>query len=340
MNETLPTLQDVATAAGVSTATVSRAINQPDKVKEKSRNKINDAIVKLGYAPHGAARALASRRTQTIGAIVPTIDNGIFAKGIHYLQRGLKEANYTLLLASSNYNSDEELNEARTLISRGIDGMVMIGETHHPGVYELLNRHSIPVVNLWIYDPQSKYSCIGFDNSLVGRRIAEYLLAQGHKDIAVISGFQARNDRATQRVSGIRQFLQQQGLELKPELVRECRFSVDDARLAFQDLVNSGHPFTAVICGGDILALGALSAARDLGISVPESLSITGFDNLEICAALSPGLTTIDVPAKKMGKYAAEYLLKCIKNQEKGIHRMQLDADLIIRETSGPAPTR
>jgi LacI family transcriptional regulator len=334
MRNSKPTLQDVATAAGVSTATVSRCINQPTQVKEKLRDKVNEAINRLGYAPHGAARALASRRSHTIGAVIPTIDNGIFANGIHYLQQGLSEANFTLLLASSNYSLDEELREVRSLITRGIDGMVLIGAEHHPEVYEMLERHQVPVVNLWTYNSQSIHSCIGFDNAAAGRKVAEHLFNMGHRDIAVISGIQVDNDRARERIEGVRQYLQEKGLELKPELVRECRYSAEKSSLALTDLIVAGHRFSAVICGNDILALGALSALRQLDIPVPKTLAVTGFDNLEITAALSPSLTTINVPARRMGTLAATYLLNCIQTGNRDITRIKLPADLKVRETT------
>jgi len=335
MLKSKPTLQDVATAAGVSTATVSRCINQPAQVKEKLRDKVNQAIESLGYAPHGAARALASKRSHTIGAIVPTIDNGIFAKGIHYLQRGLSEANYTLLLASSNYSLIEELHEVQSLISRGIDAMVLIGQEHHPQVYEMLNRQQIPFVNLWAYNQNSAVSCIGFDNKSAGRKIAEHLVNMGHTEIAVISGIQANNDRAKQRIAGITEYLSEHDLKLRLELIRECRYSTEQAAIAFSELKATGYPFTAVICGNDILALGALVSARQMSIDVPKSLSISGFDNLDIATAISPSLTTINVPARRMGTLAASYLLDCIKNNNRDITRINLPAELRVRETTG-----
>ncbi len=331
-----PTLQDVAAAAGVSTATVSRCINHPTKVKDELRNKVEQVINVLGYAPHGAARALASKRTDSIGAIIPTIDNGIFAKGIHYLQRGLTAANFTLLLASSNYSPDEELQEVKSMISRGIDAMALIGEDHHPKVYELLSQHQIPLVNLWTYNEHSVHSCIGFDNRFAGRKVAEYLVAMGHRKIAIISGIQANNDRAIQRIIGVREYLGEQGLLVEPELVRECSYSIGQAQLALSDLMVAGHNFSAVICGNDILAFGALSAARQLNISVPETLSIIGFDNLDITTAISPSLTTINVPAKQMGQLAASYLINSIKNNARDIVRINLPAELAIRESTGP----
>ena len=153
----------------------------------------------------------------------------------------------------------------------------------------------------------------------------------------MITGVRANNDRARDRLLGVKQALQAKGLTLAPELIRECRYSSAQASNALTDLVAAGNTFSAVVCGNDIIALGALCAARQLDIAVPQALSITGFDNLEITAMLSPSLTTINVPARRMGALAATYLLNCITNDSRNISHMQLPADILIRETTGIA---
>lgn len=333
-----PTIADVAKYTNVSTATVSRCLNQPDKVKLEVRERITKAIHDLGYVPSGAARALASRRTHTIGAIVPTIDNAIFSVAIQNLQSVLTQANFTLLLASSAYSLDEELRELNSLLSRGIDGIVLVGEMHHPKVYEAIENQEIPYVNLWTYNPKSKYSCIGFDHLKAGEQLAEHLLNLGHTKIGVISGFQENNDRALLRFQGIQQTLKAKNLEIPESRIIECRFSVEEANAAVHELLDRRPEITAISCGNDVLAIGALSAARDRGIKVPEELSITGFDNMGIIPFLDPALTTVNAPSRRMGTKAAEYILKQIKNNSTEIERVELNAELIIRDTTGLAP--
>ena len=135
-----PTLHDVAAKAGVSTATVSRCLNEADAVRSELRERVQSAIAELGYTRHGAARALASQRAHAVGAVIPTLDNAIFATGIQALQDRLSKAGYTLLLASSNYDADEELKQVRSLIERGLDGLMLIGEARPPGLYALLQQ--------------------------------------------------------------------------------------------------------------------------------------------------------------------------------------------------------
>jgi len=333
-----PTIADVAEQAEVSTATVSRCLNQPNKVKPEVRERITQAIKDLGYVPSGAARALASRRTHTIGAIVPTIDNAIFSEAIQHLQSGLTQENYTLLLASSGYSLDEELREVNSLLSRGIDGIVLVGEMHHPQVYAAIEQQAIPYVNLWTYNPTSKYSCIGFDPITAGMQLAEHLLGLGHTEIGIISGFQENNDRAILRLKGIQTALKSNGLVIPESRIIECRYSVEQANRSLHELLDRHPEITAISCGNDVIAIGALSGARDRGIKVPEQLSITGFDNMKIIPFLSPALTTVNSPSKRMGAHAAEYILKQIQNKTLDIERIELTAELIIRETTGKAP--
>nr|CAA6816673.1 MAG: Transcriptional regulator, LacI family [uncultured Thiotrichaceae bacterium] len=331
-----PTLQDVADAAGVSTATVSRSLNQPDKVKPEVRETINTAIKSLGYVPHGAARALASRRSHTIGAVVPTIDNAIFSEAIQYLQHGLSQHNYTLLLAQSAYSQEEELREVQALLSRGIDGLVLVGEDHDPAIFELVKQYRIPYLNLWTYRPDSPHSCIGLDNVLAGQQPAKHLYELGHRKIGVITAILKNNDRARQRLLGVRSYLEAQGLQPEDKQVAECRYSGEQARQAMHELMARCPDLTAVICGNDILALGALCAARELGLAVPEDISVTGFDNLEIISVLSPALTTMHAPSRRMGAQAAEYLIQQIQAGTNDVERVEIQADLIVRETTGP----
>ena len=336
MSQSKPTLQDVANAANVSTATVSRCLNQPDKVSPDLQKKIRQVIDDLGYMPDGAARALASRRSNTIGAVVPTIDNAIFSKAIQYLQKGVAEEGYTLLLAQSSYSFDEEFREVQALLTRGIDGLVLVGEDHHPGVYAAIRQQGIPHVNLWTYNPYSEFSCIGLDNVAAGRQIAKHLNDLGHEKVGIITGILLHNDRAQQRVTGVRDYLKEQGIHTSSDYTEECRYSAEQGRAALRKLLKRHPDITAIICGNDILALGALSGARELALDVPQRLSITGFDNLEILTAISPALTTMNSPSRRMGTRAAEYIIEQITTNTRTIERIELSTDLIVRETTAP----
>ncbi len=331
-------LSDVARHANVSTATVSRVLNTPEKVAEQKRLQIQAAIDELGYIPDGAARALASRHTKTIGAVVPTLDNAIFAAGIQALQSRLKRLGYTLIVASHEYDLTEELHEVKTLIRQGIEGIMLVGTGHAPQLQNILEGKKIPYVYCWTSDPSSTQPYIGFDNKRAAKKITEYLLDLGHTKLAVVSGHTENNDRATQRLSGTQEAMTARGLSLPHEMILERSYSVKQGREAMRILLQSSVLPTAVICGNDVLALGALSECQAAGIQIPEEISITGFDDLDMSSQLIPALTTMHVPSAEMGKRAAEFLVARINGETTLLHT-EIDVDLMIRDTTAKPRT-
>ena len=335
--QSLPGIADVAALAGVSTASVSRVINGSDRVGEATRQRVLDAIEQLGYVPDAAARALSSRRLRAIGAIVPTLDNAIFARGIQALQRRLAQRNYTLLVASSEYDLYEELSEARALMTRGVDAMMLVGAAHSPELYEALARKPLPFVNCWTYTPDAPHPSIGFDNRKAMHRVVDYLVSLGHRRVGMIAGFTEENDRARERVEGVQEALEQRGLEIKPGQLLQRAYEVREGREAARMLIRQAEPPTALICGNDVLALGAIFEAQAQGIAVPEALSIVGFDDLPAAASLSPALTTVRIPVREMGRRAADYLLDRLSGHDTPLHT-ELHADLVVRGTTAPPP--
>jgi LacI family transcriptional regulator len=332
-----PTQSDIAKAAGVSTATVSRVLNGSPLVRPAVRERIEGVIAKLGYFPHAAARALASRRTYTIGAVIPTLNNAIFAASVNALERELQAARYTLFLAVSNYDLDAEENQARRLVERGIEGIMLVGNAHSPRVYEMLDAAGIPQVNTWAFDPRRGRPNIGFRNGEAAALVVDHLLQLGHKRIGMVVGIVEGNDRARDRLAAVRKRLAAHGLALVPEATMEAEYAISAGRAAMTRILETGVMPTALIGGNDVLALGLLFEAQDRGIAVPEQLSITGFDNLSLTEHIRPSLTTVDVPATEMGHLAARALLKSIEGR--GRPRSQrLAAPLLVRETTAPPP--
>ncbi len=329
------TAQEVARAAGVSMATVSRVLNGKPSVDEQLRKRVMAAATRLGYTPHAAARALASQRSRTIGAVIPTLENINFAIGVEALQRRITEAGYTLLLASSNYDRDEELRQVRALAAHGVAGMMLVGGCHAPALYELLRAKRIPFVNTWVLD--AKHPSVGFDNREIGRTLARHLLDLGHVRFGVISQIAAMSDRAAERVIGIREVLAARGVAPPEERLIERPYKIVEGREALRDLMRFATPPTAVICGTDMLALGALIAAQQLGIVVPRDLSVAGINDVEYAANLAPALTTIRLPADEIGDRAAEYLLGCIDRRPM-IATSRVPFELVVRASTAVVP--
>lgn len=305
----LPTLEDVAKRAQVSTATVSRSLNTPDRVAKATRDKVNAAIAALDYSPNFGARALASKRTNTYGAIIPTMANAIFASGLQAFQEALAERGATLLVASSFYDHEIEEQQIRSMVARGADGLLLIGNSRSEAIYQFLEQQNIPIVLTWIFNAKSKYNMVGFDNRAASFELTQRAIGLGHRRFAFLSAVRHNNDRAAERVKGAQQALAAAGIDPNSMPILETPYSIEEAGDTFEQLVNLDSKPTIVMCGNDVQAVGALKKAREMGIDVPGDISITGFDDLEIASVVDPGITTVHVPHRQMGRRSAELLV-------------------------------
>ncbi len=328
-------LSDVARLAKVSTATVSRALMLPHKVKAPTIARVQEAVRCLGYVAHGAARALASRRTHTIGAVVPTLDNAIFANTTHALQKTFDAAGYTLLLACHEFDAAVEVRLTRALIERGIDGLVLLGTSHAPQLYELIAQRQIPYVLTWALDRSGRHPCVGFDNRAAAVQLTNHLLGLGHREFAMISGVTTNNERARDRLQGTRDALAARGIQLAPARVIEKPYSLASGREGLRTMMSHARPPTAILCGNDVLAIGAIAECNTLGIAVPQQVSITGFDDMEIASLLSPGLTTVHFPTQELGQLAAAQLLSRLAGGSDA-RQHELPVELKVRGTTAP----
>lgn len=331
----LPTLDDVARRAQVSTATVSRCLNSPQRVNPETRARILTIVDELGYTPHFGAKALASNRTNTIGVVIPTMESAIFALGLQALQDELSSSGVTLLVATSHYDPTREAEQIRALLGRGVDGLALIGEARPEATYRLLEERRVPFVLLWTHQPGCPHHCIGFDNRTAARHMAELVLGTGHRKIAMIAGVTASNDRAAQRIAGVRDALLAAGIALEVPYLVETRYTVDESADAAKELLALSSPPTAIICGNDVQAAGTLRAARELRISVPGRLSVVGFDDIELAIAVTPPLTTVRVPHRRMGQAAAQLLLQLVRTGSAGESRC-FETAIIQRSSLAP----
>ena len=313
-SDSTPTLFDVAARSGVSTATVSRCLNFPDQVAEKTRKKVMAAVTELGYMPNFGARVMAARRTNTIGAIIPTMENAIFARGLQAFQEELRTAGFTLLVASSSYRADVEEEQIRSLVARGADALLLIGYDRDDKIYEFLNAQQVPALVTWALDRTASRPSVGFDNKASMKALAREVIRLGHKKLAVISADTASNDRARMRLEGIKEAMHEAGLEIDDMPVIETPYGIENGARALEKLMLHRVKPTAVLCGNDVLAVGAIQRAREMGLNVPGDLSITGFDDIELAQVAYPGLTTVHVPHREMGRRAARVLIGLVQN--------------------------
>jgi LacI family transcriptional regulator, galactose operon repressor len=328
-------LSDVAKRAGCSTATVSRVLNKHDRVNRLARERVAAAIQDLGYVRNGAAQALRSRRSRMIGAIIPTLNHAIYAHLLSALQGYINEHGYSLLVATSGFQIEQELREARLLIERGAEGLVLVGHTHADELYVALENKGVPFVNTYTYKPDSKHSSVGFDNRSASRQIVDFLIDLGHRDFAVMVGFQKDNDRVKDRIAGALEAIATRGVAASDTIVLEEPYSIEGGREGLRRIFARSTRPTALVCGSDVLAFGAIIECDSMGISVPRAISIVGFDDLEFAAHLRPPLTTVRVPAAEMGRRAGEFLLAHIGGDPHAAH-YPLETNLILRRSAAP----
>lgn len=303
-------LRDVATRAGVSMATASRVMNQPELVRPPLRQRVVEAAKELRYVPNPAARALARRRTMRIGAVIPTVDYAIFARFVAALTRRLRQDGYGLLVSFDEFDPKLEATEIHGLVAAGIDGMILVGDRRDADLYTLLESSRIPHVVTNILSSAPGRVSVGQDNRAAAELVAHHLLDLGHRHIGIIDAPAAFVDRAALRLEGVRAALGARALP--PPAVVERRLTIADGRAGFRALMARNPEATAVICGNDVLGIGACLEARAMGLDVPGDVSITGFGGLEIAAEMDMGLTTVTIPMTDLGTRAAESLLALI----------------------------
>jgi LacI family transcriptional regulator len=335
------TTSDVARLAEVSTATVSRTLNTPSLVRPEVRERVEAAIEKLGFIPNDSARALRQNQTRLIGVVVPTLSYALYAEFYGRLQEALAKHGFFALLATSEYDLDVEAEQAIRLIRQGAQGLVLVGKVRDKRLSNFLAASRVPTVNTYVVDPTDNTNNVGFDNVKAIESAVDHLIALGHHRIAMLSGITTRrNDRALARRRGYEAIMQRNGLETEG-WVEEAPYTIAGGRSALRSMLDRALGPTALVCGSDMLAIGALQECKTRSISVPSDLSIMGFDDLEIAEHLDPPLSTVEVPSKEMGITAAECIVGLCLGTELP-SRTVFETGLVIRSTTAPprAPSR
>ena len=327
--------RDVALLAGVSTATVSRALNSPATVDPDTLARVREAVKKLRYVPHGGARSLRSQRSRMVGAIVPSFDYALYARTTSALQQRLGEHGYSVVLAEHHYDLQQELQVARQLIEHSVDAFMFVGVDHDPGLFALLEDYGRPFVLTWGVDSTGRHPCVGFDNRAAGHAIARHVLALGHKRIALLSSPLQGNDRGRERVAGLGAALAEAGAP-QPHIEYAQRITLGAAQEAMQNILKREPRPTAVLATNDVMAVGAMVACRNAGIRIPEDISITGIDNTDLGATQVPGLTSVRTPIVEIGTAAAEQLISRLEGKAFDA-KQALPFEVVVRSSTGPA---
>jgi LacI family transcriptional regulator len=326
------TVRDVARAAGVSVATVSRVINNPALVVAAKRDAVYRALEMLDYMPNRLARALISRRSKAIGLVVPTIGNPIFAPNMAAIERVADAAGYALLIHCCERDPARELKQIRALIERGIDGLIVTGSEHLPELGELLARNKLPFVSQDVSRQLPLGPSLALDNVGAMELAIDHLVEQGHREIAVLTGPIHNTPPIAERFAAAAARVRWHGLALPDRwLVVTPDYDGPSVRAAARALLKSAGP-KAVACTGDILSLGLVAECRALGLGVPTDISIIGCGNTGMGQYVDPPLTTVHMPVAEMGAMAARNLLALIAGETLRDFTV-LPCELLIRQS-------
>jgi LacI family transcriptional regulator len=331
--------KDVARLAGVSTATVSRVINLPDQVQAETCTAVRDAMRKLRYVPHAAARTLRSHRSRMIGAVVPSFSYALYARTTSAMQDVLDKAGYSLVVAEHHYDLTVELRVTEQLLSRGVDALVFVGLHHDPALFTMLADYGRPYTLTWGVDPMQRHPSIGFDNRAATFAMAQHLISLGHRRFGLLSAYPDGNDRATERGGGLRDALKQAGLTLDEACVQYGPIDLGTASGMMDRVLALKKRPTAVLATNDVFAVGGMMACRKAGLAIPNDISITGVDNTDLGATQTPPLTSIGTPIVEIGRATAEQLLARLDGRPYAAFQT-LPFELILRGSTGRAPRR
>lgn len=327
------TIRDVAAESGVSITTVSRALNGSGRVGAETRNRVLDTAVRLGWQPNDLARSLHGGATGTIAVLVPDITNPFFPELVKGVQAVANERGNLLLLCQTGDDDSTAVEELQHLRRKRVDGVVVVGGMP-PSDSLAAAVAGVPLVTV-DRDTGLGGSWVVRSDHLGGGRLAtEHLIELGHEHIAHIAGPQSLSV-ARDRLEGYRQALDSAGLSYEESLVVEGDFLESSGYDALCLLRRRRRSFTAVFCGNDLMALGALRALEDLGLDVPSVVSVVGFDDIHLASYLRPGLTTVRQPIEKLGQRAAELLLTDAMDGGTAVSET-LDVHLVRRESTAP----
>lgn len=295
------TLRDVAREAGVSVATASRVLNGSPSVSPATREEVLRVLARLDYAPDPLARALNAGGTNTVGAVIPTINHAIFAEFLEALEARLDANGYCLLMATTGMDPRVELERARSLLEMGARALVVTGLDHDPELTGLARRFGAPVVATSIHEASASLPTIGYDNAALGRQAMRHLLDLGHLDIALVSGPTAQNDRARLRILGAESV---EGVRSLRKI--ETELSVGGGVVAATRALAWERRPTALLCVTDLTALGAMFELQRSGLVLPQDMSVMGFDHISWSAHSHPRLTCVSLPVARMGEESAQ----------------------------------
>lgn len=327
-------MYDVARHAKVSPMTVSRVLRQPDKVAEKTRNRVLETIRKVGYVPNLIAGSLASNRSNVIGLIVPSIKNSLFADTIQGTADVLRTAGFQLMIADSGHSLADEEALIAAFLGQRVSGIILHNTTHTDRARQLIRRSGVPVIETGDLAKKPIDMTVSYSNFEAAKAMTLYLANRGYRNIGFVSLSDRDNDRARERRRGYMAAMEALGRTPDPALAIQVAPGFASGAEALVHLVESSKPVDAVFFAGDVLAIGALFECQRRGWGVPSRVAIASFDDLEPLHHIVPTVTSLRLPRREIGRYGAEILLDRIRGVTKRNIVLDLGFEIVQREST------
>ncbi len=328
----MATIYEVSKLAGVSLATVSRVINKNSRVSEKTRQKVEDAMTKLGYRPNFIAQSLASNRSNSVGILVSELHGPFFGQMMAGIEAELRAAGKHVIITTGHSEEDKEKDGIEFLINRNCDAIILHVEALSDDYLLELCKGKTPFYLMSRLVAGLEDSCIHLDNEFGGYLATQAIIDQGHSDIAYIAGPQFKPD-SKDRLAGHMRALAENNINFNEGLYFEGDFKEQGGSDGLKHFIKNKQTFTALVCANDEMASGAITYAREQGFSLPDDLSIIGFDNINFAEHTYPKLTTIDNPVNLMGHMAAKLVLKNVYERKNISITHSFEPTLITRDS-------
>ena len=328
----MTTIKDVAREAGLSTGTISKALSTPEKVSAKNLVKVEAAIKKLNYKPNMLAQKFRSKQSNTIVVLVPDIANVFFAKVISGIEQVAQDEGFSVLLGDTRDSVGRENEFIRMVETRLADGIINLRP--YSDKDSALPKEGVLAVAASSCE-NTPYTSVRIDNAGASAKVVNHLISMGHRRIGVISGLK-HNPHTIDRMKGYMQAIEEAGIPFSPELVVEGDFNYWSGLNAVEHFVHLDDKPTAVFCMNDEMAIAAMKGFSDKGYRIPQDISITGFDDMDVSRYVIPTLTTVAQPAEKIGAKSAELLIEKINGKAPIKDEFVLPFEFVIRESTAP----
>jgi LacI family transcriptional regulator len=311
------TIKDVARKANVSIATVSRILNGQTGYSEKTKIKVLNVIEELGYSPNAVARGLINKRTHTIGVLFPKLSSSLVTDLLDGIEKAASENGSSVIVCHTESNGEKTMNYLQLLVEKRVDGIIFASEILKDDYYQYVAKSKVPIVLLSTESYAFPIPYVKVNDYHAAYSAAKYLLDKGHTEIGMISGNKEDIVAGKPRIDGFRKALVDHGISCdERNIVNSSGFAFNDGLVGLKKMIEQFPEVTAIFAASDEIAMGVLSSAYQLGIKVPDELSVIGFDNLNLAEMTIPPLTTIGQPLVKMGEVSAQMLFKILETGE------------------------